>query len=90
MNVSRIFVTTAVALSAITAIGCASDRPRETAAAPVVFVTPEPVAVVTPMQPYPVLVQAEPSPQVAMRSEPPLYVASNDMIIERAPRADRN
>jgi hypothetical protein len=90
MNVSRIFVTTAVALSVITAIGCASERPRETASAPVVFVTPEPVAVAAPMPAYPVVVQAEPSPQVAIKSEPPQTMASADMLTERAPRADRN
>lgn len=98
MDVSRIFVTTAVALSVLAAVGCASQTPRETAAAPVVFMAPEPVvimvpepvAVAAPMPADPIMVLAEPRPQVAMVNEPPLTMASADIITERAPRADRN
>jgi hypothetical protein len=90
MNASRFFVSTAVALSTLAVIGCASDRPREVTPAPVVYTTPEPVAIVAPAPTYPVMAQADPSPPVVMRSESPVYVAPAEVITERAPRADRN
>ena len=90
MNVSRIFVTTAVALSVLTALGCASQRPREVAAAPVVIQVPEQVVVAAPMPADPIIVQAPASPVVATTYEQPVTMASADMITERAPQADRN
>lgn len=94
MNASRFFATTAVALSALAAIGCTSTtKTQEVAAAPQVFVVPQETVVIAEPMPTPspsyTVAQAEPSPQVTVRSEPPITMASAD-IIERAPQADRN
>jgi hypothetical protein len=97
MNVSRIALTTAVALSAVAAIGCSSThhRAHEAAEAKVVMAAPpepmavaQPVAVAEPMPAPQVVALAEPSPQATM-TEPPLNMAAAD-ITERAPQTDRN
>lgn len=99
MNVSRIFITTASAMSVLAAIGCTStQRAPEVAPAPMVVeaAPPQPVAVAEVMPSHPAL-QNERTAEVAVTEEAPVIVAQEPAMAmpaadftERPPQADRN
>lgn len=100
MNVSRIFVTTASALSVLALIGCSSTRSApEVEPAPVVVqaAPPEPVVFIEATPPQPVVVQSDRTAEVVVRNDAPVMVAQEPVtsmpaseFAERPPQADRN
>jgi hypothetical protein len=99
MNVSRILVTTASALTVLATIGCSSTRSSpEVAPTPMVVRTapPEPMVVADAMPLRPAL-QNERTAEVVAVNNAPVYVTPEPVttappaeFIERAPQADRN
>jgi len=98
MNTSRIFVTTATALSVLFAIGCTSpQRAPEVAAAPVVDAAPPPQVATTDAMPSHPALQNEHTAAAAVPINAPAAVAYEPVVTtpapsftERPPRTDHN